>query len=190
MSLTALADRDLSTTTVARWTSRWLAVACGISLFAGIRYFIKRRREENKRVRDTIRRSTHRGITCTVCEQSPIKGIRYKCVNCNKYVMELIIINDAICQKKKKLFFNNYIKIILVIYWFERSYDLCEQCEARAPELHDKTHLFLKIRIPIPPLAIPTGPLLSVLYPGKSLQSMEINPNEVHVLQRLTHCTY
>lgn len=66
---------------------------------------------------------------------------------------------------------------------------MCEQCEARSAELHDKTHLFIKIRIPIPPLAIPTGSLLSVLYPGKTPLDLQLNRNELHVLQRLTHCT-
>jgi hypothetical protein len=84
MSLTALADRDLSSTTVARWTSRWLVVACGLTVFAGVRYYFKRRREHDKLSREQIRRSTHRGIACSVCEQSPIRGIRYKCANCNR----------------------------------------------------------------------------------------------------------
>ncbi len=84
MSLTALADRDLSTTTVARWTSRWLVVACGLTVFAGVRYYFKRQREHDKATREQIRRATHRGISCAVCEQSPIRGIRYKCVNCNR----------------------------------------------------------------------------------------------------------
>jgi Ca2+-binding EF-hand superfamily protein len=43
-------------------------------------------------------------------------------------------------------------------------YDLCELCESQ--ELHLKTHVFLKIRIPIPPLANPRETLMDSLYPG------------------------
>ncbi|KAL8969239.1 MAG: hypothetical protein Q9183_002095 [Haloplaca sp. 2 TL-2023] len=43
-------------------------------------------------------------------------------------------------------------------------YDLCETCEAQ--QLHDKTHLFNKIRIPAPFLGNPRQPS-PVCYPGK-----------------------
>jgi len=43
-------------------------------------------------------------------------------------------------------------------------YDLCETCEAA--EVHTKTHVFIKIRIPFPPLANPKLSLIEVLYPG------------------------
>jgi hypothetical protein len=43
-------------------------------------------------------------------------------------------------------------------------YDLCENCESF--ECHYKTHVFIKIRIPIPPLANPRSALLNVFYPG------------------------
>ncbi|KAL8729205.1 MAG: hypothetical protein Q9181_005078 [Wetmoreana brouardii] len=43
-------------------------------------------------------------------------------------------------------------------------YDLCEQCEAL--QVHDKTHLFYKIRIPAPFLGTPRYPT-PVWYPGK-----------------------
>ncbi|KAL8837024.1 MAG: hypothetical protein Q9170_002678 [Blastenia crenularia] len=43
-------------------------------------------------------------------------------------------------------------------------YDLCEQCEAL--QVHDKTHLFYKIRVPAPFLGSPRQPL-PVWYPGK-----------------------
>ncbi|KAI4250172.1 MAG: hypothetical protein L6R40_000344 [Gallowayella cf. fulva] len=42
-------------------------------------------------------------------------------------------------------------------------YDLCEQCESL--QVHDKTHLFTKIRIPAPFLGHPRGPA-PVWYPG------------------------
>lgn len=69
----------------------------------------------------------HRGITCDSCQVSPIRGIRYKCANC-------------------------------------QDYDLCELCEASGK--HDATHVFVKIRIPIPPLANTRAAALPVLYPG------------------------
>ena len=46
------------------------------------------------------------------------------------------------------------------------SYDLCEECEQQALVHHDRTHLFIKIRIPIPALILPHKPLLDVYYPG------------------------
>jgi len=48
-------------------------------------------------------------------------------------------------------------------------YDLCSACEAQ--DVHIKTHLFLKIRIPFPPLASPRSALLNTFYPGKEFQS-------------------
>ncbi|KAL9602413.1 MAG: hypothetical protein Q9219_001837 [cf. Caloplaca sp. 3 TL-2023] len=45
-----------------------------------------------------------------------------------------------------------------------RDYDLCEQCEAL--QVHDKTHLFYKIRVPAPFLGNPRQPT-PVWYPGK-----------------------
>ncbi|ELR19828.1 EF hand domain containing protein [Acanthamoeba castellanii str. Neff] len=62
-------------------------------------------------------------------------------------------------------------------------FDLCETCEAK--ESHYKTHVFLKIRIPIPALAIPPGALLPVLYPGGAIG--EISHAEVKELKRKTH---
>lgn len=48
-------------------------------------------------------------------------------------------------------------------------YDICERCEAQ--DCHNRTHVFLKITIPIPPLANPRTPCTSVLYPGMALYS-------------------
>ncbi|KAJ3128330.1 hypothetical protein HK098_004739 [Nowakowskiella sp. JEL0407] len=70
----------------------------------------------------------HRSITCNHCTTSPIRGFRYKCLNCVDF-------------------------------------DLCESCEALNE--HIKTHVFIKIRIPIPPLMNPRSILLGNLYPGK-----------------------
>jgi Zinc finger, ZZ type len=43
-------------------------------------------------------------------------------------------------------------------------FDICEHCEAL--DSHDKTHVFLKIRIPIPPLANLRTSLVPPFYPG------------------------
>lgn len=44
-------------------------------------------------------------------------------------------------------------------------YDVCSRCEPSCD--HDITHVFVKIVIPIPPLANPRTTLLQVFYPGK-----------------------
>lgn len=44
-------------------------------------------------------------------------------------------------------------------------YDICERCEAQ--DCHNRTHVFLKIVIPIPPLANPRTPCTNPLYPGR-----------------------
>ncbi|KAF8929470.1 hypothetical protein BGZ58_008925 [Dissophora ornata] len=67
------------------------------------------------------------GITCNSCRTVPIRGLRYKCANC-------------------------------------QDYDLCEGCEAA--EVHIKSHVFMKIRIPIPPLANSRTKKLPPFYPG------------------------
>ena len=69
----------------------------------------------------------HRGITCNMCNASPICGTRYKCANC-------------------------------------LDYDVCEVCEPR--DHHDRTHVFLKIKYPIPPLANPKAVCLKPFYTG------------------------
>jgi hypothetical protein len=58
---------------------------------------------------------------------SPIRGTRYKCINCPDF-------------------------------------DLCALCEDQ--EIHERNHVFIKIRIPIPPLANQRTPIASVFYPG------------------------
>ena len=67
----------------------------------------------------------HRGISCNGCNANPIKGVRYRCVNC-------------------------------------MDYDLCEACEAL--QIHPKTHLFYKVRIPRSHLGHQPQQLR---YPGK-----------------------
>ena len=75
----------------------------------------------------------HRGITCNGCHQEPIRGIRFRCMNC-------------------------------------ADYDLCEQCEAN--QIHTKTHIFYKIRIPIPLLSCQTPAPQPVCYPGKQVSQI------------------
>jgi hypothetical protein len=69
----------------------------------------------------------HRGITCNMCNASPVSGTRYKCANC-------------------------------------LDYDVCEVCEPG--DHHDRTHVFLKIKYPIPPLANPKAMCLKPFYTG------------------------
>lgn len=91
------------------------------------------------------------GITCNNCRTVPIRGLRYKCANC-------------------------------------QDYDLCEGCEAA--EVHIKSHVFMKIRIPIPPLANSRTKKLPPFYPGIP-QGNTSTPD--HLLQDLlqkTHCEW
>ena len=46
-------------------------------------------------------------------------------------------------------------------------YDVCARCEPR--DDHNKTHVFLKIKIPMPPLMNPRAPCVKPLYPGKMI---------------------
>eukprot|EP01135_Chromosphaera_perkinsii_P004656 Nk52_evm5s293 gene=Nk52_evmTU5s293 len=65
-------------------------------------------------------------------------------------------------------------------------HDLCESCEAQ--DRHNKTHVFIKIRIPIPPLANPRSALLPVFYPGgKQNAGGNLAWETLRMLQRDTH---
>ncbi|KAH7051670.1 hypothetical protein BKA57DRAFT_392279, partial [Linnemannia elongata] len=88
------------------------------------------------------------GITCNNCRTVPIRGLRYKCANC-------------------------------------QDYDLCEGCEAA--EVHIKSHVFMKIRIPIPPLANSRTKKLPPFYPGIP-QGNTSTPD--HMLQELLQKTH
>ncbi|GJJ73920.1 hypothetical protein EMPS_06278 [Entomortierella parvispora] len=90
----------------------------------------------------------HRGITCNSCRTVPIRGLRYKCANC-------------------------------------QDYDLCEGCEAA--EVHTKSHVFMKIRIPIPPLANSRTRKLAPFYPGTP-QAVATTPQ--NLLQDLLNDTH
>ncbi|KAL5600945.1 hypothetical protein BROUX41_005779 [Berkeleyomyces rouxiae] len=76
---------------------------------------------------DNARRNAyvHRGCQCNACSTVPIRGIRYRCINC-------------------------------------ADFDLCEACESQG--LHNKNHVFLKIKVPVPPAGLRT--IQPVLYTG------------------------
>ncbi|KAG4101518.1 EF-hand [Neocallimastix lanati (nom. inval.)] len=64
-------------------------------------------------------------------------------------------------------------------------YDLCETCEALG--VHYITHVFLKIRISIPPLANPRSALLPIFYPGNDFISKSLDEKELQRLHLKTH---
>ncbi|EMC94808.1 hypothetical protein BAUCODRAFT_562798 [Baudoinia panamericana UAMH 10762] len=68
----------------------------------------------------------HRGISCEECGQLPIRGVRWRCLNC-------------------------------------ADFDLCTTCEAHTA--HPKTHLFAKIKVPLPPMSN-NGKTLPLWYSG------------------------
>lgn len=69
-------------------------------------------------------------------------------------------------------------------------YDICERCEAQ--DSHNKTHVFLRIKIPIPPLANPRTPCIKPLYPGKNillaLQSFFLNRRALYPVANISCC--
>ncbi|KAI9278698.1 hypothetical protein BDA99DRAFT_531443 [Phascolomyces articulosus] len=65
-------------------------------------------------------------------------------------------------------------------------FDLCEMCEGS--NSHLTTHVFLKIRIPIPPLANPRSALLPAFYPGNDENSRwALTSEEIRELQEKSH---
>ncbi|KAI9361372.1 hypothetical protein BD770DRAFT_441392 [Pilaira anomala] len=64
-------------------------------------------------------------------------------------------------------------------------FDLCEMCEGA--NSHINTHVFLKIRIPIPPLANPRSALLPAIYPGKYHNKPPISAEKYRELQHSSH---
>lgn len=67
-------------------------------------------------------------------------------------------------------------------------FDLCEMCEGA--NSHINTHVFLKIRIPIPPLANPRSALLPAFYPGKHHNKPPISTEKYRALQQTSHCKF
>ncbi|XP_066922267.1 uncharacterized protein [Clytia hemisphaerica] len=64
-------------------------------------------------------------------------------------------------------------------------YDVCSRCEPSCD--HDLTHVFVKIAIPIPPLANPRTTLLPVFYPGKKSITGSLKWEEAVALRERTH---
>ena len=64
-------------------------------------------------------------------------------------------------------------------------FDLCEECEVIEP--HQKNHVFIKIRIPIPPLSNPRNTSIHVMYPGDEFYGPGVD-YDISELQKLTHC--
>ncbi|TPX53871.1 hypothetical protein PhCBS80983_g06116 [Powellomyces hirtus] len=63
-------------------------------------------------------------------------------------------------------------------------YDVCEACEAL--DVHLKTHVFVKIRIPIPPLMNARSALFPVIYPGEDFTNEVVEYDAVE-LQKKSH---
>ena len=56
---------------------------------------------------------------------------------------------------------------------------------------HLTTHVFLKIRIPIPPLANPRSALLPAFYPGNDENSRwTLSSDKIRELQEKSHCKF
>ena len=66
--------------------------------------------------------------------------------------------------------------------------DICEDCETIGG--HDITHVFLKIRIPLPPLTNPRSVLLQPFYPGNSSVDEENILAELELLKSHCDCKY
>jgi hypothetical protein len=67
------------------WWFHWLGAACGLLTFTLIRMCHFKLQKRDAEQRKQKQQYLHRGITCSICEQSPLRGVRYKCVNCVKY---------------------------------------------------------------------------------------------------------
>ncbi|KAI9032836.1 hypothetical protein CLU79DRAFT_830671 [Phycomyces nitens] len=64
-------------------------------------------------------------------------------------------------------------------------FDLCEMCEGS--HNHFNTHVFLKIRIPIPPLSNPRNALLPAFYPGNNTARPPLSHERLRELQDKSH---
>ncbi|KAI8820750.1 uncharacterized protein EV422DRAFT_496563, partial [Fimicolochytrium jonesii] len=60
-------------------------------------------------------------------------------------------------------------------------FDVCEACEAL--EVHLKTHVFIKVRVPIPPLMNARSAMFPVMYPGRDYtnQPAEIDFSDLQI---------
>ncbi|XP_071810360.1 uncharacterized protein [Asterias amurensis] len=64
-------------------------------------------------------------------------------------------------------------------------YDICERCEPH--DRHNRTHVFIQIKIPIPPLANPRNVLIKPFYPGKELPRRRPTWEEINHLRSKTY---
>ncbi|KAI9152689.1 hypothetical protein H9P43_009485 [Blastocladiella emersonii ATCC 22665] len=64
-------------------------------------------------------------------------------------------------------------------------YDLCADCESQG--VHDATHVFLKLRIPLPPYQRPGCQLAAPLYPGNRPAGDSLASADAAKLQFITH---
>jgi len=64
-------------------------------------------------------------------------------------------------------------------------YDVCEACEAA--DTHNRNHVFVKIKVPIPPLANPRATLLQPFYPGLKENTGSLSWKIIQHLQENTH---
>eukprot|EP00039_Didymoeca_costata_P020446 m.341289 g.341289 ORF g.341289 m.341289 type:complete len:413 (-) comp19984_c0_seq1:38-1276(-) len=64
-------------------------------------------------------------------------------------------------------------------------YDVCEACEA--VDDHNRTHVFVQIKIPIPPLANPRAILFRPFYPGSKENTGSLPLSTIRALQETTH---
>lgn len=64
-------------------------------------------------------------------------------------------------------------------------YDVCEVCEPG--DNHNRTHVFLKVKYPIPPLANPKTSCLKTFYTGKSENRSSLTWKEILNLKKKTH---
>ncbi|XP_033106516.1 uncharacterized protein LOC117108569 [Anneissia japonica] len=63
-------------------------------------------------------------------------------------------------------------------------YDVCDRCEPQ--DIHNKTHTFMKIKIPIPPLANPRNILMKPFYTGKVYNIRKLAWDELSKLKSET----
>ncbi|XP_071484276.1 uncharacterized protein [Diadema antillarum] len=64
-------------------------------------------------------------------------------------------------------------------------FDICERCEPH--DRHNRTHTFIKIKIPIPPLANPRTVLFKPFYPGKERVIKRLTWDEINKLKSISH---
>ena len=60
-----------------------------------------------------------------------------------------------------------------MLFFLSRDYDICESCEPK--DHHDPAHVFVKIRVPLPPLSSPRSVLFAPLYVGRRKRAGALN---------------